>query len=289
MQAVAVPMRLISCGLLAVVSLLARDAHTPQIPVFTYQVIHVYPHDPNAYTEGLFYLNGYLYESTGLQGHSSIRKVRLETGEPILSHSLPQKYFGEGITYYAHHVIGLTWKSHVGFLYDLHSFTLHSQFQYPGEGWALTRNDHELVMSDGTSQLRFLDPVTFHELRRIRVTAQGEPVSNLNELEWVRNAILANVWQTNRIARIDPATGNVIAWIDLTGLLPARAHPAGPAQSLNGIAYDPATDRLFVTGKLWPSLFEIRILNLPMPKGTGSKPQPPGLSSTFGSGRPVSK
>ena len=238
----------------------ACAATEPQIPVYTYKVVHVYPHDPNAFTEGLFYLNGYLYESTGLEGRSSIRKVRLETGEVVLSRELLPEYFGEGITWWGERLLGLTWKSHVGFLYNLHSFTVEGSFEYAGEGWALTRNDREIIMSDGTSDLRVLDPKTLHEIRRIHVTARGRAVEQLNELEWVRGNLLANIWQTDRIARIDPDTGQVVAWIDLTGLLPDRDRIPGQTDVLNGIAYDSGKDRLFVTGKLWPKLFEIRVV-----------------------------
>jgi glutamine cyclotransferase len=237
-----------------------RTAEEPPIATYTYKVVHAYPHDPNAYTEGLFYLKGYLYESTGLEGHSSIRKVRLETGDIVLTHDLPPQYFGEGITYWGNRLIGLTWKSQLGFTYNLHTFTVEGQFKYPGEGWALTRNEHEIFMSDGTPQLRVLDPKTLHELRRIRVTANGRPVDQLNELEWVQGTILANIWQTNRIAQINPDTGEIIAWIDLTGLLPARDRLPGHTDVLNGIAYDETNGRLFVTGKFWPKLFEIQIV-----------------------------
>jgi glutaminyl-peptide cyclotransferase len=254
-------LRALAIGLAAaLVARAASAAPEPQIPVYTYEVVHVYPHDPNAFTEGLFYLKGYLYESTGIERHSSLRKVRLETGEVVLSHDLPPKYFGEGITYWGNRLIGLTWKSHVGFIYNLHSFAVQGQFKYPGEGWALTRNDHEIIMSDGTPDLRVLDPKTLHEVRRIHVTARGRAVEQLNELEWVRGSLLANIWQTDRIARIDPETGHVVAWIDLTGLLPSRDQIPGHTDVLNGIAYDSAKDRLFVTGKMWSKLFEIRIV-----------------------------
>jgi glutaminyl-peptide cyclotransferase len=235
-------------------------AKSPPIPIYTYKVVHTYPHDPNAFTEGLFYLNGYLYESTGLEGHSSIRKVRLETGEVVLTHDVPPAYFGEGITYWGNRLIGLTWKSQIGFVYNLNSFAVEGRFKYPGEGWALTRNDRELIMSDGTSDLRVLNPKTLGEVRRIHVTARGRPLDQLNELEWMQGSVLANIWQTDWIARIDPATGEVIAWIDLTGILPAQDRIAGHTDVLNGIAYDSSKDRLFVTGKLWPKLFEIRIV-----------------------------
>lgn len=238
----------------------AAAAEDPPIPVYTYKIVHTYPHDSKAYTEGLFYLNGFLYESTGLEGHSSIRKVELTTGKVLLSREIPAEYFGEGITYWGNRLIGLTWKSQVGFTFNLHTFAPLGRFTYPGEGWALTRNDHEIIMSDGTSDLRVLDPKTLREVRRIHVTAHGRPVDQLNELEWVQGTILANIWQTDRIARIDPGTGNIVAWIDLTGLLP-KPSPIDPVpEVLNGIAYDAATDRLFVTGKLWSKLYEIRIV-----------------------------
>jgi glutamine cyclotransferase len=251
---------LIFWSLAVLAARLACAVSEPPIPTYTYKVVHAYPHDPNAFTEGLFYLKGYLYESTGLEGHSTLRKVRLETGEVVLSHDLPREYFGEGITYWGDHLIGLTWKSRVGFVYNLRSFAVERQFKYPGEGWALTHNDHEIIMSDGTSELRVLDPKTLHEVRRIHVTAHGKPVAQLNELEWVQGTILANIWQTDRIARIDPDTGDVVAWIDLTRLLPARDVIPGHTDVLNGIAYDPIAGRLFVTGKQWPTLFEIRIV-----------------------------
>lgn len=253
-------MRAILASSAALVARASYAANDPPIPVYTYKVVHVYPHDPNAYTEGLFYLNGYLYESTGIEGHSSIRKVRLETGEIVLDHDLPPEYFGEGITYWGDRLVGLTWKSQIGFVYNLRSFAVQGRFKYPGEGWALTRNDREIIMSDGTSDLRVLDPTTLHELRRIHVTAHGRAVDQLNELEWVQGSVFANIWQTNRIARIDSNTGEVIAWIDLTGILPEHERFLAHADVLNGIAYDSSKDRLFVTGKLWPKLFEIRIV-----------------------------
>jgi glutamine cyclotransferase len=257
-------MRLYILALLASAAALGTPAsygaNEPPIPVYTYKVVHEYPHDPNAFTEGLFYLNGYLYESTGLEGHSSIRKVRLETGEVVLARELAPQYFGEGITYWGDRLIGLTWKSRVGFIYNLRSFAVEGRFQYPGEGWALTRNDREIIMSDGTSDLRVLDPKTLHEVRRIHVTAHGRAVDQLNELEWMQGTVLANIWQTEFIARIDPHTGEVVAWIDLTGILPAADRIPGKTDVLNGIAYDSGKDRLFVTGKLWPKLFEIRVV-----------------------------
>jgi glutaminyl-peptide cyclotransferase len=238
----------------------APAADDAPIPIYRYQVVHVYPHDPNAFTEGLFYLDGFLYESTGLLGRSSIRRVRLETGEVVQQKDLPPEYFGEGIVAWGQRLIGLTWKNQVGFVFKLKTFALEKRFEYSGEGWALTRNDKALIMSDGTDELRWLNPLTLKELRRTRVTARGKPVEHLNELEWVKGEIFANIWQTNLIARIDPATGKVVGWIDLAGILSEHELIASHADVLNGIAYDPATDRLFVTGKLWPKLFEIKLI-----------------------------
>lgn len=238
----------------------ARSAADAPIPVYTYRIVHVYPHDPNAFTEGLFYLHGFLYESTGLLGRSSIRKVRLETGEVVQEKDLPPQYFGEGIVAWGQRLIGLTWRNQVGFVYNLKTFAVEKRFEYPGEGWALTRNDRAIIMSDGTPDLRWLNPWTLKEERRLRVTANGQPVEHLNELEWVKGQIFANIWETNLIARIDPVTGRVVGWIDLSGLLSAQDRADSHPDVLNGIAYDRATDRLFVTGKLWPKLFEIRLV-----------------------------
>jgi glutaminyl-peptide cyclotransferase len=230
------------------------------IPVYGYRIVHTYPHDLNAFTEGLFFQGGYLYESTGLDGRSSVRKVKLESGQVLERANLPPDFFGEGITSWNGKLIGLTWKTQVGFVLDLDSFDQVSQFHYPGEGWGLTHNDTELVMSDGTPDIRFLDPLTEQERHRIHVTALGKPVDQLNELEWVDGEIYANIWQTDRIARIDPKTGNVVGWIDLKGLLPRSDTIPGHTDVLNGIAYDAANKRLFVTGKMWPKLFEIKLV-----------------------------
>lgn len=249
-------------GVLASLPLSAANGAAPAtstIPTYTYEVVHAYPHDPEAFIQGLFYLNGFLYESTGLNGHSSVRKVRLETGEVLRKVDISSEYFGEGLTYWGDRLINLTWTSHVGFVYGLNSFELQQRFSYAGEGWGITHDTRALIMSDGTSELRFLDPRTLEEEHRVRVTANGADVLRLNELEWVKGQIFANIWQTDTIARIDPATGHVVGWIDLSGILPIsdrmRSHP----DVLNGIAYDATTDRLFVTGKLWPKLFEIRL------------------------------
>jgi glutamine cyclotransferase len=229
------------------------------VPVYDYEVVHVYPHDAGAFTEGLFYLNGFLYEGTGLEGHSSIRKVRLQTGEVLERHDIPGQYFGEGIVNWGSRLIELTWQSHVGFVYDLKTFKPLTDFHYEGEGWALTQDGTQIFMSDGTSTLRLLNPKTLLPAGMIPVTLDGKPVERLNELEWVKGEIFANVWQTNWIMRIDPRDGHVVGIIDLRGLLPAEDIVAGTTDVLNGIAYDAQGDRLFVTGKNWPKLFEIRL------------------------------
>jgi glutamine cyclotransferase len=235
----------------------ATEASTT--PEYSYQVVHAYPHDPMAFTQGLFYLNGVLYEGTGLEGQSSIRKVKLETGEVLQKRDVPEQYFGEGIVNWKDRLLELTWKAQSGFIYDLKSFAPRGEFPYPGEGWGLTQDGKRIIMSDGSEQLRFWDPETLKETGRLTVTDQGQPIRDLNELEWVKGEIYANVWQTNRIARIDPATGKVVGWIDLTGLLSPADH-TDMTDVLNGIAYDAAGDRLFVTGKRWPKLFEIKLV-----------------------------
>jgi len=224
------------------------------VPVQHYRIVRVYPHDPKAFTQGLQYVDGVLYEGTGQRGQSSIRRVKLETGEVLQKRDLASEHFGEGITVWKNDLIQLTWQSHLAFVYDRETFAPKKQFSYPGEGWGLTHDGTSLIMSDGTSELRVLDPVTFVEKRRIRVTAAGAPLRNLNELEYVKGEIFANVWTTDYIARIAPDTGTVTAYIDLRGLLTPNP------DVLNGIAYDAARDRLFVTGKWWPKLFEIKIL-----------------------------
>jgi glutaminyl-peptide cyclotransferase len=235
------------------------------VPVYTYKVVRAYPHDVGAFTEGLFYKDGVLYESTGLKGKSSIRKVQLETGKVLQRTDLPADIFGEGIVAWNDRLIGLTWQSQLGFVLNLQSFALIDQFTYPGEGWGLTHNDREIIMSDGTAELRFLDPRSLTELRRLKVMSNGAPLTQLNELEWVEGQIFANVWQTDRVARIDPTSGQVVGWIDLNGLLPKDQRVAGYTDVLNGIAYDASRKRLFVTGKMWPKLFEIQLVNKTAP------------------------
>jgi glutamine cyclotransferase len=237
------------------------DAAQP-VPVYTYKIINTYPHDVTAFTEGLLWDGEALYESTGLNGQSMLRRVDLTSGKVLQNQPLDPKYFGEGLTLWGDQLIQLTWKSHTGFVYDKTSFKLLKTFSYPMEGWGLTHDDTRLIMSDGTSTLYFLDPTTLAEVGHLDITAQGQPVRNLNELEVVRGEIWANIWQTDRIARIDPASGRVSGWIDLTGLLSAADRQRG-VDVLNGIAYDAAHDRVFVTGKLWPKLFEIEIMPKP--------------------------
>jgi glutamine cyclotransferase len=226
---------------------------------YGYQVVHVYPHDRNAFTQGLEFRAGFLYEGTGLNAHSALRKVKLETGEVVQQISLSPEYFGEGITVINQQIIELTWRTETGFVYDQNSFRRQRSFSYPGEGWGLANDGTQIYMSDGTPQIRVWDPVTLQEKRRITVRDGGAPVTYLNELEWVRGEIYANVWQTDRIVRISPTDGRVLGWVDLSGILPA-ADRTEHVDVLNGIAYDVLGDRLFVTGKLWPKLFEIKIV-----------------------------
>jgi len=222
------------------------------------EVVNTFPHDTNAFTQGFACCDGELYEGTGLNGHSSIRRVELATGRVLQQHDLPRSYFGEGITLWGDELIQLTWTSRTGFIYDRRSFRLRSRFSYPTEGWGVTHDDTRLIMSDGSATLYFRESDTFAETGRILVTDGGAPVTNLNELEFIRGEIWANVWRQYRIARISPASGQVLSWIDISGLLsPLDRVLAG---SPNGIAYDATSDRIFVTGKRWPKVFEIRVL-----------------------------
>lgn len=231
-------------------------AHT-----FTYKVVNAYPHDRNASTQGLVFENGVLYEGTGQRGRSTLRRVELASGDVLQIRKVPDRLFGEGITIFGERIIQLTWQSGVGFVYDKNSFELLEEFSYPTEGWGITHDGEHLIMSDGTSTLRFLDPETSEEIGRIEVRDQDGPVTRLNELEYVQGEIYANVWKTDRIVRIAPDTGEVIGWIELAGLLSPEDR-SGPIDVLNGIAYDAENDRLFVTGKLWPWLFEIELIPL---------------------------
>jgi len=234
--------------------LLAKSA-----PVYRYQVVNVYPHDPEAYTQGLVYLDGFLYEGTGLHGKSTLRKVDLASGTVLEYHELPDQYFGEGIAVFDDRIIQLTWQSQTGFYYERNTFTLVEKFYYPTEGWGITYDDKQLIMSDGTATLHFLDPETFTEMRSVEVTDDGKPVGQLNELEFIHGDVFANVWPTDQVVRINPETGEVLGWINLKGLLrPEDRH--AKIDVLNGIAYDSKKDRLFVTGKFWPKLFEIKLV-----------------------------
>ena len=249
---------------LAVAACAASGEATQAGPTtYGYEVVRSYPHDKTAFTQGLLYLNGHLYESTGQPGQSSIRKVKVDTGEVVQKRGVPAPFFGEGIVNWKDRLIELTWQHQLGFVYDINSFEMKSQFTYRGEGWGLTQDGSRIIMSDGSTALRFLDPETLQETGRIHVSDQGRPVDRLNELEWVKGEIWANVWTTDRIARIDPATGAVVGWIDLSGLLNNVDRMGSSPDVLNGIAYDAQADRLFVTGKYWPKLYEIRLVEKP--------------------------
>jgi glutamine cyclotransferase len=230
-----------------------------EAPQYGYQIVHVYPHDRNAFTQGLEFRAGFLYEGTGLKGQSTLRKVMLETGQVLQQVKLASEFFGEGITVVNQQIVQLTWQSQVGFVYDQSSFRQLKFFNYAGEGWGLANDGTQIYMSDGSAQIRCWDASSLEEKRRFTVRDNGRAVSFLNELEYVGGEIYANVWQSERIARISPADGKVLGWIDLSGLLTA-ADRQEQVDVLNGIAYDALGNRLFVTGKLWPKLFEIKIV-----------------------------
>jgi glutaminyl-peptide cyclotransferase len=238
------------------VPLMTEAARPPA--VLAYEVVGSYPHDRGAFTQGLIFRDGFLYESTGLNGRSSLRKVVLETGEVVQRENVAVEYFAEGLTEWKDALIQLTWQSHRGFVYDRKTFRRTGTFEYPGEGWGITHDGRRLILSDGSATLRLLDPQTYAQTGTLDVTYQGKPLANLNELEYVRGRIFANVWQSNSIVVIDPSSGRVTAQIDLAGLLTPDDR-AGGVDVLNGIAYDSAKDRLFITGKLWPKIFEIRL------------------------------
>jgi glutaminyl-peptide cyclotransferase len=247
-------------ALLLVARAYPREAtHSAKPKQYGYRVVHVYPHDSAAFTQGLEFRGGYLYEGTGLKGRSTVRKEKLETGEIVNQIHVPPEYFGEGITVINEHVLELTWVGHIGFVYDQASFRSVRTFAYAGEGWGLANDGRTIYMSDGTAQIRCIDPVSLSETRRITVHDGNQPVTELNELECVRGEIYANVWHSWRIARIAPADGSVLGWIDCTGIIASPEIP-DPESVLNGIAYDSMGDRLFVTGKLWPKLFEIQLV-----------------------------
>ncbi len=230
----------------------------PQPLRYSYEILATYPHDPEAYTQGLQYVDGMLYEGTGLYGRSSLRRVDLETGIVEQQINLDDQFFGEGIYVLDDQIYQLTWKSNVAFLYERETFEIVDQYSYPTEGWGLTYDGKDLIMSDGSSTIFRRDPASFDEVGRIQVQIVNEPVNLLNELEYINNAIWANIWLTDDVIIIDPSSGQVIAQVDLTGLL--SSEEATNAEVLNGIAYDDEADRIFVTGKFWPSLFEIKLV-----------------------------
>lgn len=256
--------KLLALFLLASISAFGAGRSEATAVSYSYHVIHAYPHDPKAFTQGLIYLNGYLYESTGLNGHSSLRKVNLHTGAVLQSYDLPSQYFGEGLTDWKNALIQLTWKAQTGFVYDRRTFRLLRTVHYMGEGWGLTQDGVHIILSDGSSSLRFLDPQTFEVVKTLAASDNGVEVHDLNELEYVHGRIFANIWQTDLIAVISPQNGDVLAWINLSGLRPASVRGNSDAV-LNGIAFDAARNRLFVTGKLWPKLFEIELIRKATP------------------------
>jgi len=226
---------------------------------YSYRVIHAWPHDPAAFTQGLVFRDGRLLESTGLNGESTLREVELETGRVLKRVSLSAEYFAEGLAFIGDRAYQLTWRNHTGFIYDADTFRPEGEFSYEGEGWGLATDGRWLILSDGTSRIRFFDPAGFRLVRAIDVTASGRPVERLNELEWIKGEIFANVWQTDEVVRIDPSNGVVRGIVDFSGLLPWDERASG-TDVLNGIAYDVAGGRLFVTGKRWPKIFEVRLM-----------------------------
>ncbi len=229
------------------------------VPLFSYRIINQYPHDPTAFTQGLVYLADEFYESTGLYGQSSLRRIRPDTGEVLQMLAMPEQFFGEGVVIWQDRIIQITWKEHTAFVYDRETFEIIGEHAYDTEGWGITHDGRQLIMSDGSSTLFFRDPETFAETGRVQVWDGDTAVTQLNELEYVNGEVWANIWHTDSIARIDPKTGQVVGWVDLTGLLDGLEITQA-VDVLNGIAYDAAGNRLFVTGKLWPALFEIEVV-----------------------------
>ena len=239
-----------------IVILLSEKPADSEVTHYTYTIINTYHHDENAYTQGLFYDDGSLYESTGDYGGSTLRRVELETGEVLQQHTLPDSYFGEGITIIGDKIIQLTWQENKGFVYDKHSFELLQEFSYSTDGWGITYDGNRLIMSDGTANLYFLNPQTFEKVGQVEVRESG-PVNRINELEYIKGKVYANIWKEEKIAIINPQTGQIEGWIDLSGIQDNENQ--GVDEVLNGIAYDSLEDRLFVTGKMWPHIFEIDI------------------------------
>ena len=235
----------------------AAPANGP-VPKYGFQIVNIWPHDSNAFTQGLILMDGKLLESTGQEGFSSLRRVDLQSGKVLKKVDVPVPFFAEGITLLNGKVYQLTWQHNMGFIYDAQTFDRVGEFNYQGEGWGLTTDGQSLILSDGSNRIRFIDPASFRVTRTINVTDGSAPVRELNELEYVNGEIYANIWHDNRIATIDPQSGHVNSWIDLNGLMPA-GELQDPEAVLNGIAYDQANDKLIVTGKLWPRVFEIKV------------------------------
>jgi glutaminyl-peptide cyclotransferase len=231
----------------------------PRVPTLGYEVVKSYPHDPNAFTQGLLYHEGYFYESTGRYSQSSLRKVEIETGAVLQEVPVESTYFAEGLALFNGQLFQLTWQNRKGFIYDLNSFSRLNTFEYTTEGWGLTNDNRSLILTDGSNRLRFLDPATFQVQRTVTVVHQNRAVDRLNEIEYIKGEIFANIWLTDRIVRIDPETGRINAFVDLSGLLSDADRAGRSVDVLNGIAYDESGDRLFVTGKLWPKVFEIKL------------------------------
>ena len=250
---------LIGAIILASASYYLNSLQNKPVQTYTYAIMYKYPHDPTAFTQGLAFDNGFLYEGTGLRGQSSLRRVEVESGNILQMHSLSSEYFGEGITIHQNKIFQVTWRSYQGFVYDKDSFKQMAAFEIATEGWGLTHDGSSLILSDGTSTLRFIDLDTYEETRAVEVLDRDEPVLNINELEYIDGEVFANIWQTERIARIDPESGSVVGWLDLCGLADSFDEDTS-VDVLNGIAYDVEGGRLFITGKLWPKLFEIEII-----------------------------
>ncbi|SJZ95447.1 glutaminyl-peptide cyclotransferase [Selenihalanaerobacter shriftii] len=231
-----------------------------KVTKYIYKIVNTFPHEQNAFTQGLVYKDGYLYEGTGLKGYSSLRQTELETGEIVKQNRLPRKYFGEGITIFKGKIFQLTWKSGICFVYNK-DFKLIKKFKYPYQGWGITQNNNSLIMSDGTDNIYFLNPDNFERYKKIKITLNNKSITNINELEYIKGEIYANIWRTNYIVKINPDTGNVTAIIDLNGIINPNDYDYN-LNVLNGIAYDGVNNRLFITGKLWPLIFEIEIISL---------------------------
>ncbi len=255
-------MRLIAFLSLFFLAAGAASAQPTEPILYGYRILETYPHSRDAFTQGLFFDNGALYESTGQYGQSSLRLLDLESGDVVRKTALPKSFFGEGSTIVDGDIFMLSWRAGSALRFGAEDFTLKNSYSYKGEGWGLTYNGQSLIMSDGTPQLRFIDPENFTEERRIEVMLRGKPLKQLNELEWVDGAVYANVWKTNALVRIDPETGVVTGIVDLRGLLEAEDIIPGETDVLNGVAYAGEDGVLYVTGKYWPKLFKIELVEL---------------------------